>query len=302
MIGKMRRVPLREVWKHEASDFTKWLQDNIDLLGETLDLRLSNPDREKPAGTFSVDLVTGDEVGNTVVIENQLEKSNHDHLGKLITYTVALEAKTAIWIVADARPEHVAAISWLNSSSSMDFYLLKVEAIRIEESPPAPLLTLIVGPNEESRAINLTKKELSDQQLLLQRFWGQLFELSNQKTSLFANRPPSRGSWLRSSAGKRVGFSYVIRKNDAQIQLDIEDEDRLIFAELEKSKVTVEDIFGEPLEWELSQGRGPSRIKKQIELGGYTDEAKWPEIQEAMVDAMVRLEKALKPEISKLKV
>ena len=302
MIGKMRRVPLREVWKHEASDFTKWLQDNIDLLGETLDLRLSNPDREKPAGTFSVDLVTGDEVGNTVVIENQLEKSNHDHLGKLITYTVALEAKTAIWIVADARPEHVAAISWLNSSSSMDFYLLKVEAIRIEESPPAPLLTLIVGPNEESRAINLTKKELSDQQLLLQRFWGQLFELSNQKTSLFANRPPGRGSWLRSSAGKRVGFSYVIRKNDAQIQLDIEDEDRLIFAELEKSKVTVEDIFGEPLEWELSQGRGPSRIKKQIELGGYTDEAKWPEIQEAMVDAMVRLEKALKPEISKLKV
>ena len=249
-----------------------------------------------------MDLVTGDEVGNTVVIENQLEKSNHDHLGKLITYTVALEAKTVIWIVADARPEHVAAISWLNNSSSMDFYLLKVEAIRIEESPPAPLLTLIVGPNEESRAINLTKKELSDQQLLLQRFWGQLFELSNQKTSLFANRPPGRGSWLRSSAGKRVGFSYVIRKNDAQIQLDIEDEDRLIFAELEKSKVTVEDIFGEPLEWELSQGRGPSRIKKQIELGGYTDEAKWPEIQEAMVDAMVRLEKALKPEISKLKI
>ena len=81
-----------------------------------------------------------------------------------------------------------------------------------------------------------------------------------------------------------------------------EDEDRLIFAELEKSKVTVEDIFGEPLEWELSQCRGPSRIKKQLELGGYTDEAKWPEIQEAMIDAMVRLEKALKPEISKLKV
>ena len=120
MIGKMRRVPLREVWKHEASDFTKWLQDNIDLLGETLDLRLSNPDREKPAGTFSVDLVTGDEVGNTVVIENQLEKSNHDHLGKLITYTVALEAKTAIWIVADARnsdgnPDSPQAVVFLTS-------------------------------------------------------------------------------------------------------------------------------------------------------------------------------------------
>ncbi|MBA3013900.1 MAG: DUF4268 domain-containing protein, partial [Desulfobulbaceae bacterium] len=131
MIGKLRRVPLRDVWKHEAIDFTKWLQDNIDVLSEVVDLNLSNPESEQAAGAFSVDLVAEDESGNPVIIENQLEKSDHDHLGKILTYLVAMAAKTAIWIVADPRPEHVSAITWLNESSSASFYLLKIEAIVI---------------------------------------------------------------------------------------------------------------------------------------------------------------------------
>ncbi len=113
-----------QVWKHEARDFTKWLQDNIEILNEVLDLSLSSAESERSAGDFSVDLVAEDESGNPVIIENQLEKSNHDHLGKLITYLVAIGARTAIWIVADPRPEHVSAISWLNESPAADFYLL----------------------------------------------------------------------------------------------------------------------------------------------------------------------------------
>ena len=85
-IGKLKRVPLREVWKHEAKDFTQWLQENIDELNSALDLNLVNVDRERETGDFSIDLVAEDEGGGTVIIENQLEKSNHDHLGKLITY------------------------------------------------------------------------------------------------------------------------------------------------------------------------------------------------------------------------
>ena len=117
-IGKLERLPLREVWKHEALDFTHWLHENIDVLNTALDLNLVNVDREQAAGSFSIDLVAEDGSGGTVVIENQLEKSNHDHLGKLVTYLTAMGATVAIWIVSDPRPEHVAAITWLNESSS----------------------------------------------------------------------------------------------------------------------------------------------------------------------------------------
>ena len=170
MIGKIERVPLRDVWKHEALDLTTWLQDNIDVLNEAIDLNLSNPEREQSAGSFNIDIVAEDEAGNPVIIENQLEKSDHDHLGKLITYLVAIGAKTAIWIVSDPRPEHLASISWLNESSSANFYLLKLEAIRIGDSPPAPLLTVIVGPSEEGKEVGRAKKEMAERYQIRERF------------------------------------------------------------------------------------------------------------------------------------
>jgi hypothetical protein len=107
----------------------------FDVLNDALGITLVNVEREQAAGSFSIDLVAEDEGGGKVIIENQLEKSNHDHLGKLITYLTALNARAAIWIVAEPRPEHVAAISWLNDSSSAAFYLVKVEAVRIGSSP-----------------------------------------------------------------------------------------------------------------------------------------------------------------------
>src|SRR5947207_2659939 len=121
-IGKIERVPLREVWKQEAHNLTTWLEENIDVLNDVLDISLTNAGREQAAGTFSVDLVGEDESGGTVIIENQLQKSDHDHLGKLITYSAFLEARAAIWIVAEPRPEHVRALSWLNESAPSDFY------------------------------------------------------------------------------------------------------------------------------------------------------------------------------------
>lgn len=106
MIGKIERVPLREIWKHEAYDFTTWLSENISIIDEAIGISLSNPESEQSAGSFSIDIVAEDESGNPVIIENQLEKTNHDHLGKLITYLTAIEAKMPIWIAAEPRPEH----------------------------------------------------------------------------------------------------------------------------------------------------------------------------------------------------
>src|SRR5699024_4385408 len=108
---------------------------------------MTSTESEQRTENFSVDIVAEDNDGRIVVIENQLEKSDHDHLGKLITYLTAVEASCAIWIVSEPRTEHVKAIAWLNESTSTDFYLIKLEAIKIGDSSPAPLFTEIVGPS-----------------------------------------------------------------------------------------------------------------------------------------------------------
>ena len=197
-IGKIKRVKLREVWKHEAKDFTTWLQDNIEILNDTLDLSLGNAEREQSAGTFSIDLVAEDDGGNFVVIENQLEKSNHDHLGKVITYLTSIGARTAVWIVADARPEHINAINWLNESTSADFYLIKLEAIKIDNSPAAPLFTLIVGPSIEGKQIGKTKKDLGERGKLRLEFWTKLLNFAKRK----------QNSMLRFPLGNIVGLEH----------------------------------------------------------------------------------------------
>lgn len=210
MIKKITRVPLHEVFKHEAYDFTAWLQDNLDVFNECIDLTLINADREISAGSFSVNLVA-EESGNKIIIENQLEKSNQDHLGKLITCLVAMEAKIAIWIVSEPRPEHDSAITWLNASSSADFYLLKLETIKIGDSDPALLLTLIVGPSEETKAIGIQKREFSERHHIRHEFWTQLLEYAKVKTTLHATISPSTDNWISADAGKTgMSFNYVV--------------------------------------------------------------------------------------------
>ena len=309
MIGKIERVPLREVWSHEALDFTRWVQENLDVLNEVLDISLLGAERERSAGTFSVDLVAEDESGNAVIIENQFGKSDHDHLGKLVTYLTAIDARAAVWIVSDPRPEHIAAITWLNESSAAAFYLVKLEAIRIADSSPAPLLTLIVGPSEEIREASRTKKDLAERYAIREQFWTQLLGNARAKTKLHANISPGQHGWMGTGAGKSgLAYDYVVRQNDANVELyidrgsDSEAENKAIFDRLAQSKESIEADFGEPLEWQRLEGKRACRIKRDIDLGGYRDDEKWPQIQDAMIDAMIRLEKALKPHIARLDV
>lgn len=309
MIEKLQRVPLREVWKHEALNFTTWLQENMDIVNDALNLSLSSVEREQAAGDFSVDLVAEDESGNLVVIENQLEKSNHDHLGKLLTYTVAIGAKVAIWIVSDPRPEHVNTISWLNESSPVSFYLVKMEAVKVGDSPPAALLTQVVGPSEESRELGEAKKEWAERETLRYRFWTELLDLSKQKTKLHANISPSRGNWIGTGAGKSgLAFNYAIRQHDAQAELyidrgkDTDEETKAIFDTLAASRDGIESSFGGKLDWDSVEGRRGYRIAARTTLGGYRDESKWPDIHNALIDSMISLEKALRPHIAKLQV
>jgi hypothetical protein len=309
-VGKIERLPLRDVWKHEEYDFTKWLEENVDVLNDFVDLGLTTAQREKSAGAFSVDLVAEDGEGGTVIIENQLGKSDHDHLGKLITYTTLMSAKAAVWIVADARPEHIAAISWLNNESSASFYLLKVEAIRIGESRPAPLLTLLVGPSEEGRQAGEKKKEIAERHSVMHRFWSQLLERAQMKTKLHSTISPSQDSWISTGAGMSgLAYHYGIAEHGSGVNLYIDRgkkadaENKAIFNALHAAKQDIEKEFCGELEWQRLDNRRASRIRKSFADGGWKDpEAKWPEIQDAMIDAMIRLEKALAPRIEKLKL
>ncbi len=309
MIGKIERVPLRDVWKHEAYDFTQWLEDNIDVLNDVLDLTLSNPEREQSTVSFNVDLLAEDEAGNPVIIENQLEKSNHDHLGKVLTYLVAFSAKTAIWIVSNPRPEHVNVISWLNESSSANFYLLKVEAIKIGGSEPAPLLTLIVGPSEEGKEVGRAKRELADRDLVRYKFWKHLLEASKKKTKLHTNISPNHYHWLGASAGKRgLGYNYTLRQKEAIVELYIDrgkeadEENKQIFDQLQEHRQDIENTFDSQLSWQRLDGKRACRICTIIKNDGWKNEDKWTELHEEMINNMIQLEKALKPFIAKLNI
>jgi hypothetical protein len=303
MIGKIVRRPLREVWRHEALDFTTWLVENIDVLSEALDLPLQDAKREQAAGDFNVDLVAEDDSGSTVVIENQLEKSNHDHLGKVITYLAALDARVAVWIVSDPRPEHTKAVTWLNESRLANFYLVKAEAISIDSSAPACLFTLITGPSEETRVAGETKQDIADGYEIRRDFWETLLERARQKTKLYNTLSSSKYGWIAFASGK-PGLSFVtsIKQHSATTELvidrgkDADVENRTILEQLKSHKADIEQKFGGPLEWYQQEGVRLCRVIHEVKVGGYRDEkAKWPEIQDAIIDAMMRLEKALRP-------
>lgn len=305
MIGRIQRVGLRDVWRHEALDFTTWLEENVDVLVEATGLQLSGVEREQSVGAFSVDLIAEDEDGRPVVIENQLEKSNHDHLGKLLTYLVGIEARKAIWIVADPRPEHVGVVTWLNESSSADFYLLKLEAIRIGDSEPAALLTQIVGPSEEARKAGATKKQMAERERQRYRFFEGLLEQAKEKTQLHANISPGKESWIGAGAGiGGVGFNYVVRQRDARVELYIDtgngDKNQSIFEALSLKKERIEAVFGFPLVWDTKEGRRGCRIQKTFATGGYRDEETWEAVYEELAGAMANLESAMKPHLQGL--
>jgi hypothetical protein len=311
-IEKIEKVALRELWKKEGNDFSKWLEENIDFLNDVLDFEITIEKREEYAGPYRVDLLGTDEYGRKVIIENQLERTDHDHLGKLITYLTNLDAKTAIWITSDAVQEHVNAINWLNENSPDDvsFYLIRIEAIKIgSQSPAAPLFTIVARPSIESKKIGEEKKEFAERHILRKHFWGQLLEIAKTRTRLHANITPSIYSWIGTGGGKSgISLNYVItnKYGCCEIYLDRGKEsvepniNKIRFDRLLKHKKEIEDKFGDKLSWERLDNKRASRIAVYFEFGGLHDQDKWEKLQDKMIDAMIRLEKATKEYIQSL--
>ena len=300
-IGKIQRIPLREVWRHEEHDFSAWLSENIDVLAECVGMDLTTPEREQPAGDFSVDLVSENGVGETVIIENQLERSDHDHLGKLLTYSAAFDAKHAIWIVGDARSEHAATVAWLNQSSSTSFYLLRAEAVRIGQSEPALNLVLVIGPSRESKAVGAEKREQAERHVERRAFWEQLIPRIRDRNALHKNCSPTSDNWLTSPSGI-PGFYYLLRigTNWWAVLVEIYHPDlrwnKAALLALQAHKAEIEAIFGTSLEWDLRPESRGSWLRFESKQGGYRSAVELlPAIFDSMIDAMSRLEAATRP-------
>jgi len=309
-IGKLKKIALREVWKNEAKNFSSWLFDNIQILGEELDINLTPIEKEKKAGSFSVDIVAEDESGQKVVIENQLEKTDHDHLGKIITYLSNIGAKTAIWISSNPKQEHERAIDWLNEfGPGVAFYLIKVEAYKIGNSEPAPKFSIIAGPSEESEIIGEEKKEYAKRHILRKEFWTQLLSKAKQKINLHANVTPNIYSWVGAGAGKAgISYNYVITNKYAgcEIYLDKGKEyekpniNKIRFDKLYKHKKQIEKLFRGKLNWGRLDNARASRISYRFKEGSLNNKETWDKTQDKMIEIMVRLEKAFRNYIKQL--
>ena len=183
-LGRLEEVNVRELWSHEQYDFSNWLanEENIDLLNEVLGLTLVDIEKEVFVGVYRCDLVAKDEAsGQNVIIENQLETSNHDHLGKIVTYASGLDANVIVWIVKEAREEHRSAIEWLNNNTNknLNFFLIEIYAYRIGNSLYAPKFEIVEKPNDfiKNAKIQTGSEELNKSQSERLVFWTRFNEV-----------------------------------------------------------------------------------------------------------------------------
>ena len=298
-------VPLREVWEHEQYDFSDWLAENIEFLNEHLPYEL-DPDSlqsEAAAGAFSVDII-GDvaidesDAGTAkVILENQLEPTNHDHLGKVLTYLAAYEAKVGIWISGAARPEHTKAIQWLNDHSDADFWLFELEAIRIGESAVAPVLRRIVGPSLLSKRAKAERHGDEEKAARRQAFWEVLIRIGEARMGREhpATSNPRRSGHTWSSVGgiSGVGYQYGLKSHAMWVQLRITNQSAALnqwyFDRLYEQRDEIHEDFGGSLEWRSEEGVLACTVQHSIPGGGLEDEDRWDAIAENAVDAMERL-------------
>lgn len=305
---RVERVPLRSVWPREQQDFSRWLVENIDFLNEQLpfDVDPESLRPEQAAGDFSVDIV-GEAVypDSTepikVVIENQLQQTDHDHLGKVLTYLAAFDAKAAIWISGRARPEHAKAVQWLNDESSIDAWLFDIEVVRIAGSPEAPLLTQIVGPSELSRKAKIEKRASQADRREKEAFWTVVLPKvaeSCRPLGVWQGRRASGSvnAWqtVPNSPG-RIGWEIWVTHHGSWICLRVDangqEEAAYYFDQLQKEREAIEAEFADSLVWDPLEAYQSSFIRwDSPRSGGFRDDPElWPAVGDDLAEAMSRL-------------
>lgn len=304
-LGRLENVDIRAVWQHEARDFTPWLLAHADHLAETLGIDLELEQSEHPVGGFSLDLVGRDLTNDAVlIVENQLEGTDHNHLGQILTYAAGTDASTIVWISTAFREEHRQAIDWLNEQTREDvrFFGVELRVVRIASSLPAPLFGLVAEPNDWQKQVRSATRggRVGTKTALYQEFWRKFLErLREEHPDWSRARTPSSQNWMDFPShvkGTRLNPSFAQgARLRHELYIDTGDRERndAIFEHYLAQRDAIEATYGRPLEWEALPNARACRIADYRDDADVTYEDRHDEFIAWLMDAGVRMRKAL---------
>ena len=312
-LGRLEKIGLRDIWKTEDQDFTPWLatEDNMTVLSEALLMDLEVEAQEQSVGPFRADILCKDINDNSwVLIENQLERTDHTHLGQLLTYAAGLDAVTIVWIAARFTDEHRAALDWLNdyTNEKIRFFGLEVELWRIGKSLAAPKFNIVSKPNEWTRSISRASSRIESEVVIEFKkmqvnFWAEFVDhIKGHK--IIRPRKPSAQNWYNVSIG-RSGMHLCTTINTRSEQMTAEvylhDEDaKNFFFLLHEMKTDFEDKLGFPMIWSQQDGRKVCRIYRVFKNADIFDRSKWPEYHTWQADNLKKIYEVFQPYLIKL--
>ena len=300
-LGTLKEITdLRSIWPHDALNFTPWVAENVDLLADAVGLDITVDETESSVGDFNVDIYASETgTDRKIIIENQLEDTDHDHLGKLITYASGKGADVVIWVVKHAREEHKAAVEWLNNHTDdkIGFFLCEIKLFQIGDSQIAPAFTVVERPNDWTKEIRKTASANSTQQQRLE-YWQAFndYAFSDANFSrIFNKRKPTTDHWMDFSIGSsacHIAVSQIQKRKAVDVELYIND-DKELFKSLFAHKDEIEKNMEMELEWKELPERKASRIliEKTVDLD---DRATWPEQFDYIMDTCIKMKRAFK--------
>lgn len=273
-LSKITKVDLRDCWQNEANDFTPWLatEENIALLADALGMNeLEVKAQEEHVGPFRADILCVDPgTDKLVLIENQLEKTDHNHLGQILTYAAGLDAVTIIWIAERFTEEHRAAIDWLNriTDKEFNFFGVEIELIKIGESDAAPIFNVIAKPNgwsKDVRSSQASSEGRSEGKIFNYEYWSSFNEyMANNPSKLFRTRSASYSHWMSIAIGHgAVHIDLLLNKREQKVTIQLymwDDAEKKYFDFLLKHKEDAEEKIGEKLMWRRLDGKKASSI------------------------------------------
>ena len=303
-IGILKEVDIRELWKHEQYDFSAWLaeEDNIVYLNNVLGLNLIDVKREEKTGAYKCDIIAQDKFRDIkVIIENQLEPSNHDHLGKVITYASGLNANVIVWIVKEAREEHRSAIEWLNNHTDegIGFFLLEIHAYRIGDSEPAPKFEIIEQPNGfkkvscDSKGLNEAEQALNQARI---NFWSIFNEVVKERKNPFGVRKPTPKWYYDIDIQQRKAHlcvTAVNKDNYIGVELYISD-DKDLYDGLYKNQKKINAEFDFELDWQRLDKNKFSRIKSTIPGLDFDNPSNYRDLMNETINRIIKMRDVFK--------
>lgn len=307
-LGTLEEVPLREIWPHEALNFTNWLsqEENMELLSNELNIDIEVVDTEVSTGKYRLDILARNSDDETIVIENQLENTNHDYLGKIITYASGLDATTIIWIVEDVEEEHRQAVNWLNEhlDDTVNIFLCKIRLFRIGDSPAAPKFQVICEPNNWSKAVKkVNDNKDSETDLLKLEYWTKLADyIRNHPETCLKERKPTKYNFydmkltdVKSSLA-HLSLTVNTQKKNILTQIWIEDNNEL-FEYLFNDKEKIEEELGLELFWRNKENNKSSSIGIIRNIDS-TNKDNWDECIKWHIDMSVKFNQVIAPRIN----